>query len=151
MSGSTTWTTHVNATPEAVFEPLGNLERHSTWSIKQYKATKTSEGPVGIGTTFDSFGWLPGKGKEYLNKVTITAYDPGKRLAFDATYEAGTVPSNYVLTSENGGTKVERTMSFTKPPGVEGVLWPVIFPLLVKPAIQKNLNMFKAAVENGTA
>jgi hypothetical protein len=42
-------------------------------------------------------------------------------------------------------------MSFPKPPGVQGVLWPVIFPLLVKPAIQKNLNMFKAAVENGTA
>lgn len=151
MSGSTTWTAHVNATPEAVFNPLGDLERHSAWSQKTFRAVKTSEGPINVGTTYDSFGWLPGKGTEHKNTVTITAYDPGKRLSFEAKDEGGIVPSDYVLTPEAGGTKVERTMSFPKPPGFQGFMWPVIFPLLVKPAIQKNLNLFKAAVENGTA
>jgi hypothetical protein len=34
-----------------------------------------------------------------------------------------------------------------KPDGFQGVVWPLIFPMLVKPAIQKNLNQFKAVVE----
>ena len=39
---------------------------------------------VGVGTTYDTRGWMPGKSKAYLNHVTITAYEPGKRFAFDA-------------------------------------------------------------------
>jgi uncharacterized protein YndB with AHSA1/START domain len=151
MTAGTTWTTHIKASPEAVFDVLGDIQNHSAWSEKAFTATKTSEGPIGVGTTYDSRGWLPGKGKEHLNHVTITAYEPGKKLAFDAVDPDGPiVPSEYVLTPEDGGTRVDRTSAFPKPPGVQGVLWPVLFPL-VKRAVQKNLDMFKGVVESKSA
>jgi uncharacterized protein YndB with AHSA1/START domain len=148
MTAGTTWTTHIKASPEAVFDELGDIQNHSKWSDKTFTATKTSEGPIGVGTTYDSRGWLPGKGKEHLNHVTITAYESGKRFAFDSVDPDGpVVPSAYVLTPEDGGTRVDRTQDFVKPPGVQGVLWPILF-LLVKRAVQKNLDTFKAVVES---
>jgi uncharacterized protein YndB with AHSA1/START domain len=148
MTADTTWTTHIKASPEAVFAVLGDIQNHSAWSVTTYTATKTSEGPVGVGTTYDSRGWLPGKGKEHLNHVTITEYEPPRKLAFDAVDPDGpVVRSEYVLTPEDGGTRVDRRQGFVKPPGVQGVLWPVLF-LLVKRAVQKNLDMFKTVVES---
>jgi uncharacterized protein YndB with AHSA1/START domain len=151
MTADTIWTTHIKANPEAVFAVLGDIQNHSAWSVTTYTATKTSEGPVGVGTTYDSRGWLPGKGKEHLNHVTITEYEPPRKLSFDAVDPDGpVVRSEYVLTAEDGGTRVDRRQAFVRPPGVQGVLWPVLF-LLVKRAVQKNLDMFKAVVESKDA
>jgi uncharacterized protein YndB with AHSA1/START domain len=148
MATSTTWTTHIDASPQAVFETLADLENHSQWSDKTYKATKTSDGPAGVGSTFDSWGWLPGK-KENLNHVTVTAYEPGRRFAFDAVDPSGpVVPTDFLLADEDGGTSVTRTSTIPKPGGFQGFIWPVLFPALVKPAFQKNLDMFKAVMES---
>jgi hypothetical protein len=57
------------------------------------------------------------------------------------------IPSDFILTPTESGTRVDRTMTMPKPDGFQGVLWPLIFSMLVKPAIQKNLNQFKAVVE----
>jgi hypothetical protein len=150
MNETTVWTTHVKAAPDAVFAELSDLTNHAKWSPKPYRAEKTSEGPIGVGTTYKSWGWLPPKGKEYLNNVTITAFDPAKLFSFEAVDPAGpVVPSIYTLTEENGGTRVERSMRFPKPSGFNGVTWPLIFPMLVKPAIQKNLDAFRDVVEKG--
>ena len=149
---TTLWTTHMKASPEAVFAEVSDLANHAKWSEKTYKAKKTSEGPVAVGTTYDSWGWLPPKGKEYLNQVTITAFEPGKRFAFDAADPRGPViPSVFTLTPEGDGTKVERTMDFGKPIGINGLMWPIIFPRLVRPAVQRNLDMFRDVIEKGQA
>ena len=148
MNPTTTWTTTINKSPDEVFAPLSDLTRHAQWSKTKYRAEKTSDGPVGVGTTYKSYGWLPFKGKEHLNDVTITAVEPGKRFAFDAKDPSGPViPSDFVLTADGGGTKVERTMTMPKPDGFQGVMWPMVFSMLVKPAIQKNLEMMKGKLE----
>ncbi|MGQ0670674.1 MAG: SRPBCC family protein [Actinomycetota bacterium] len=148
MSTTTTWTTHISRSPDDVFASLSDITKHSQWSPYRYRAEKTSDGPIGVGTTYKSWGWLPGQGKDFENQVTITAYEAGRRFAFDATDPRGPViPSDFVLTAEDGGTKVERTMTMPKPDGFQGVMWPLIFPMLVKPAIQKNLNMLKQKLE----
>lgn len=149
MDDTTTWTTHIDALPAAVFELLADLRNHSQWSQKAYTATKTSEGPIRVGTTYDTRAWMPGKSDEYLNHVTITGYEPGRRLAFDAVDPDGViVPSDWVLSDEEGGTRAVRTSTMPRPSGFQGFMWPIIFPALVKPAIGKNLQMFKAVVES---
>ena len=73
---------------------------------------------MGVGTTYDTRGWMPGKSKAYLNHVTITAYEPGKRFAFDALDPKGAVvPSDFALTPAEGGTRLRRTMSMSTPSG----------------------------------
>ncbi|MEX0834033.1 MAG: SRPBCC family protein [Actinomycetota bacterium] len=152
MGGTTTYTAHVDRSPEQVFALLSDIDRHSEWSVKTFRSEKRGDGPVGVGTVYETHGWLPGQGKDHENTVTITAFEPGKRFAFDAKDPRGPViPSDFVLTAEGGGTRVDRTMTFPKPPGFQGFMWPVIFPMLVKPAIQKNLNMFKAKAEEQPA
>ena len=151
MNDTTTWTTTIAKSPDEVWAVVGDVERHSEWSPTAFKAKKASDGPVGVGTVYESRGWLPGKGKEHRNDVTITAFEPGKRIAFDAKdAEAPTTSSDWVLTPEGSGTRVDRTMVFPKPPGFSGAMWPVFFPMLVKPAIQKNLNRLKTLVETGS-
>ena len=148
MNSTTTWTAQVNASPDAVFALLSDIDRHAEWSPYDFRSEKKSGGAVGVGTVYETHGWLPGQGKDFENEVTITAYDQGKRFAFDAKDPRGPViPSDFVLTADGGGTKVERTMTMPKPDGFQGFMWPVIFPMLVKPAIQKNLNKFKEKVE----
>ena len=148
MNPTTTWTATIARSPGDVFALLSDIERHAEWSPYAFRAEKVSEGPIGLGTEYRTYGWLPGKGKDYENHVRITAFEPGKRFAFDAADPQGPViPSDFVLTLEGTGTKVERTMTMPKPDGIQGVLWPVIFPMLVKPAIQKNLNQLKARLE----
>lgn len=150
MNPTTTWTVTIKATPDAVWAILSDITRHGEWSPTAYRAQKTSEGPVGVGATCEAHGWLPGKGKDFRNDVTITAFDPGKRLAFDAKDPRGpVVPSDFIMTAQNDGTRVERSMTMQKPDGFQGFLWPVIFPMLVETAIQKNLNRFKKLVETG--
>jgi len=155
MSATTTWNATINASPEAVFAVLSDVERHAEWSQHPFKATKTSEGTVGVGATYDTFGWLPGKGNEHENKVTITSFEPGKHFAFDSLDASGaapvTIPSDFALRADGSRTSLTRTMTFPRPPGFQGVLWPVIFPILVKPAIQKNLNELKALVEGASS
>lgn len=150
MDTTTTWTVTINAEPDAVWAILSDITRHGEWSPTAFRAAKTSEGPVGVGTTYETHGWLPGEGKDFRNDVTITAFDPGKRLAFDAKDPRGpVVPSDFVVTTKEDGTQVDRTMTMPSPDGFQGLLWPIIFPMLVKPAIQKNLNRFKKLVETG--
>jgi hypothetical protein len=153
MESSTTWTTHIKASPQAAFAELSDVENHHKWSAKDFTAEKTSEGPIGVGTTYKTAGWLPPKGKDWENNVKITAFEPGKRFTFDSVDPRGPViPSDFEITAEDGGCKVTRTMTFPKPEGFAGVTWPIVFPMLVKPAIDKNLQMFKDVVEkNGAA
>ena len=150
MGTTTTWTTTIARKPEEVFAVLSDIDRHSEWSQYAFRSKKLTDGPVGVGTEYETHGWLPGQGKDFENHVTITAFDPEKRFAFDAKDPRGPViPSDFVLTPAGEGTRVERTMTMPKPDGFQGLLWPVIFPTLVKPAIQKNLNQFKALLEKG--
>src|SRR6266446_3924977 len=39
MTAGTTWTTHIKASPEAVFNVLGDIQNHSAWSDKTFTAT----------------------------------------------------------------------------------------------------------------
>src|SRR5438128_104766 len=82
---------------------------------------------------------MPGKSKGIPEPRDDHGLRAGQRFAFDALDPKGAVvPSDFALTPAEGGTRLRRTMSMSTPSGLQGVLWPVIFPALVKPAIQKQ-------------
>ena len=150
MNDTTTWTVTIDKNPDEIWTILSDVTKHADWSPTAFHAEKVSDGPIGVGTVYKTAGWLPGQGKDWENEVTITKFEPGKELKFDSKDPRGPViPSDFVLTAEGSSTRVDRTMTMPKPNGFQGVLWPVIFPMLVKPAIQKNLVRFKTLVETG--
>lgn len=142
-----TWSVVVNKKPEEVFGYLSDISKHAEWSPKPYSAEKTTEGPVGVGTRYTTVGWLPGK-SHTENKVEVTDYQPSTRFGFTSTEGVLTLQHEFDLAADGSGTRVTRTITGMTPPGgFNKVIWPVLFPAYVRPAIQKGMNMFKERAE----
>jgi uncharacterized protein YndB with AHSA1/START domain len=139
------WTVEVNRSPQEVFDYLADVTKHAEWSPKPYRIEGLS-GPVGMGTTFTSFGWIP-RDKDHRNDVEVTEWNPPSALTLTSTEKGEKIVNRFVLTPTGSGTRVERTMDMPKPPGVVGAIFPLFLGAFIKPAVQKGMNMFKQHAE----
>ena len=95
----------INKPVEEVFQFLANSENNPQWQSGTQEVKKTSEGPIGVGTTYLSVSKLLGRRLESI--VEYTAYEPNKRVAAKAT--SGPIPFQFETTFEataEGGTMV---------------------------------------------
>jgi hypothetical protein len=61
-----------------VFEFLADFENVPEWNYAIVETHKTSQGPIGVGTTYRQVRSLPAKSEEYFE---ITEFEPDHRLA----------------------------------------------------------------------
>jgi len=148
--GLSTYTVVIERKPEEVFAYLTDFGRHAEWSPKAYKVESVTDGPIGVGSKFHSVGWLPNDSK-HENEVEVTEYQPSSRFGFNAYDRGETFKNQFVLTPQEGGTRVDRIMDMPNPKGFVGIIFPLIFPLIVKPAIQKGMNQLKQRLEAAPA
>ena len=141
-----TWTLAVNKPNADVFSYLADVRKHSEWSPKPYRIEGLSEGPVGKGTTFTSYGWIP-KHPDNRNDVELTEYEPPSRLQFTSREKGQEFYNTYELSAEGSGTRVKRTMDMPKPPGFQGLVLPLFVAGFIKPAVMKGMRMMKANLE----
>ena len=95
----------INKPVEEVFEYMANSENNPQWQSSAQEVVKTSDGPIGVGTTYSSVSQLLGKRLESV--VEYTAYEPNKTVAGKVT--SGPIPFQFETTFEpaaEGGTKV---------------------------------------------
>jgi uncharacterized membrane protein len=95
----------INRPVDEVFEFLANSENDPQWQSGVLEVRKTSEGPLGVGTTYTSVSRLLGRQLESV--VEYTAYEQNKRLAGKAT--SGPIPFQFETSFEpaaEGGTTV---------------------------------------------
>ncbi len=102
-------TVTINRPVEEVFAYLAAIENNSQWQSSTLEAKKTSEGPVGVGTT----GTVDAKflGRRLEAGTEITEYEPNRKISFKMT--SGPVPftgSNIFEPISEGETKL--TMTF---------------------------------------
>ena len=112
----------INRKPDEVFSYLADIHKHAAWSPKAYRV-EGIDGPVQLGSTFTSYGWVP-KDADHRN--------------------------TYVLTPQGNATRIDRTLDFPKPPGFTGAMFPLILGGFIKPATNKGMKMLKANLETGT-
>ena len=136
----------VNRPPDDVFAYLADVRRHHEWSPKAYRV-EGIEGPVQLGSTFTSYGWVP-KDADHRQDVEVTAFDPPRRLQFTSREKGENFLNTYVLTQQGTGTKVDRTIDMPKPGGVGGALFPLVLGGFIKPATNKGMKMLKENLEN---
>jgi len=137
---------NINRPADEVFEYLRDVHRHNEWSPKPYRV-EGIEGLVEAGSTFVSYGWLPGK-SDNRNDVEVTAFEPGRKIEFTATQDGHKFLNTFVLTPDGDKTRVEKTIDFYKPGGFAGTfVMPILFPALIKPATQKAMVMLKDQLE----
>jgi len=106
-------TTVINRPVEEVFALLSNLENYPKWSSAFLEVQKTSEGPIGVGTTWRAVQKAFGQRLE--SEVEVTEYEPNRMwtqkgrspfpVQVQATFEGvdGGTRVNLRLEGEPGG------------------------------------------------
>jgi len=141
------WTVEIDATPEQIWPLVGDLPHHADWSPKPYRANWLSGEPNAVGSTFESFGWLPRKPESRM-EGEVTENDPPRRFAVTTRDDEGNSYVNtFVLTLNGSTTTVEKIQDTPDPTGFMKVMWPILNGAFVHGAQQKGLDMLKAKVE----
>ncbi len=96
----------INRPTEEVFAFVADIEKMSQWMSELVEAKQTSEGPVGVGTTYMAVATPLGRRAESTQDVV--EYEPNSKFAIKST--SGPVASKDEFTFESvaGGTKVTR-------------------------------------------
>ena len=149
MAYSAAYTVTVNSPQTRVFDYIADVSRHGEWGSEddKMKATAEKPGPPAVGARYKAEGLLNGKPNSSV--VTITDYEPSKRIAFDAEDSNSVFHHEFLFTPDGGGTRVERRVTMPKGP------W--YFPMVLaifKSTVVKNYDgamaNVKARLEAGT-
>jgi len=94
----------INCSIEEVFAFVTDVEKMPQWSAELLEVKKTSEGPVGVGTTFSAVAKFLGRRME--NDHEVSEYEPNSKFAFMPTSGPVQMEAKYTFESVAGGTKV---------------------------------------------
>ena len=88
---------------EEVFEFVTNPENDPRWQSAILESRRTSEGPLGVGTTEAGVGKVIGRRVEWTSEVT--EYEPNRKVKYRVT--GGPLSADQTVTFEpaEGGTK----------------------------------------------
>jgi uncharacterized protein YndB with AHSA1/START domain len=149
MAKPQTFTVTVNANPEQIWPYVGDLNRHDEWSPKPFAIEWISGEPNAVGSTYRSRGYLP-QDKDHGMEGTVISNDAPKRFAVRSHDKDGEFVNTLELTPQGGGTTVTRTVEFPEPKGAFVMLLPILVPIVIRPAIQKGMNLLKTTVEGSS-
>jgi uncharacterized protein YndB with AHSA1/START domain len=135
MAYSATYDITIKAPPAKVFDYIADISRHGEWGSADDKMKVTAEKPgtPAVGARYKAEGVLNGKVNPSV--VTITAYEPQTRVAFDAEDSNSVFHHEFVFTPSDGGTRVERRVTMTKGP----FYFPIVLGIF-KSTVVKNYN-----------
>ena len=94
----------INRPVEEVYAYMSNPENNSQWQALCLGSAITSEGPIGVGTTFsDEIKFL---GRRIKQIFEITEYDSNRKVSFKSISGPMPAKGSYTYESVKGGTKV---------------------------------------------
>lgn len=94
----------INRPVEEVFEFMTDPEKTPQYESGLLESGLTSEGPVGVGTTYREVRQFLGKRMESINEVT--EYEPNSKFGFKTSSGPIPVEGNVTFESVEGGTRV---------------------------------------------
>jgi uncharacterized protein YndB with AHSA1/START domain len=97
----------IRRSAEDVFAFLADFENVPAWNHAIEETKKTSDGQVGVGTTYRQIRSMPRRSEEGFE---VTDFEPGRRLAVQG--RVGPFPSrvSYLLESTEEGTRVTNSV-----------------------------------------
>ena len=138
--------TQISAPPEEVFAYLADLEKHPEWSHCM-EIEKTSEGPVGVGSSYRSRG--KNFGITANETVEVTEHQPNERFGWRTTGAMGMKFGwSFEMTPQEGGTLlIER---FEPPSGLRGSFISLTAGSSTRKAMEEGLGRIKEKLERAT-
>ena len=111
----------INAPPERVFAVLAEPERTLEYSPNVLAIRRTSEGPIGVGSTTDVVVKALGVEQHAVGRCML--FDPPRRLVIDSQTRLGARSrSDTQLIPERGGTLLRASLEYVVPGGGVGKL-----------------------------
>ena len=105
-------TIDVKAPADKIWGLVGDFKRHNEWAGHGLQATQTSDGPVGVGTTYATTAKQFGTQKE---QSTVTTHDAPKRFEWDSKGALGTVHHWFALEQAGDVTTVRKGAELVQP------------------------------------
>ena len=103
-------TVTIDRPPAEVFEYLANFETTAEWDPGIVTATRTSDGPIGIGSTFDLISDF--RGRKIPVTYEISEYDPPSRFVIVGTNKQFVGTDDIRVSADGAGTRVDYTADF---------------------------------------
>lgn len=131
---------------DEVFDVATCLRRCVVWRSALLASGKTSDGPVGVGTTFDQDVRILGMTR--TNTAVITAYDPPRLFAYEHVKGLAAYQARFTFEPEGAGTRFTVTVE-----GEPYASWLKILPLSlmlrqVENTITSEMETLKTMMEN---
>jgi uncharacterized protein YndB with AHSA1/START domain len=136
----------MNAPQDAVFNYVADLTRHGEWGNPSQKlhVEKTSDGPVGAGSTFRSTGQQFGQQED---QVTVTEYTPPRRVVFESKGKAGHLRHWFDIVPAAEGVEVEKGFDILDARFPFALFKPIVTNFIAPGALKSDLERIKARVE----
>jgi carbon monoxide dehydrogenase subunit G len=132
---------------EAVFVFVSNLENNPQWQAVTVEATKSSEGPIGVGTTWKETVRLLGRQIEVERRTT--AYEPNSGFSLATTSGPVQVEATIRLEPENGGTRF--SAAFRGDAGALAKLGGPLLATMMKRGVEADVATLKALLESAAS
>ena len=105
-------TISIDAPASRVFDYVADFTRHGEWGGHDLVVTKSSDGPVAVGSTFSTTAKLLGTQRE---QSTITELAPTTAFAWDSTGALGRAHHSFSLAEDGGATTLTKTAQIVEP------------------------------------
>ena len=102
----------IHAPASRVFEYVADFTRHGEWAGHGLEVTRSTEGPVAVGTTFSTTAKQFGTQRE---QSTITELTPSTTFAWDSTGALGRVHHWFSLSEDGGSTTLSKGAEMVDP------------------------------------
>ena len=116
---------NINRPVDQVFEYVTHMENNPEWEPAVLEVTKTSEGPIAVGTVFRQ--GVRAMGKQGVVNLEITEYEPNERFGFRALNPFGPIQPRSWWTFEQADE--ETKITFVADPNPRG-LFKIMSPLI---------------------
>jgi Polyketide cyclase / dehydrase and lipid transport len=128
---------------EDVFVFLAAFESVPTWNHAIESTTKTSLGPVGVGSTYRQIRSEPSRSEEGFE---VTVFEPVSRLAIDGEIGPFHARLAYLMEPVEGATRLINTVDLEPSSAASKLLAPFAGSK-IKTAVAENLDALKRVLE----
>jgi carbon monoxide dehydrogenase subunit G len=125
-----------------VFEFLSDLENAPKWNYAIVETRKTSDGPVGVGTTYRQVRSLPSRSEETLQ---VTELEPDRRFSVHGGLGPFEGTLSYELEEIGGSTRLTNGADL-EAHGIKRLATPIVSGR-IRDAVAANLETLKQLLE----
>jgi hypothetical protein len=134
----------VGTSPQRAFEYLSDFTRHAEWAQHELRIDAPQSGAAIAGTRLQSHGRQ--LGQKLDDELTVTAYEPGRRFAFESRGRGGLFRHVFDFTPAPGGTLVGKEMTVLSMPFPLSLTKWITEPFLAR-RLASDLRRIKAHLE----